>query len=75
MPEVATQLAGFARKPMPDVSKAKNTDSRLALYQTVQLTTLPTAALKRGDVLWARFFLRCTASLQESGEGRLTLVF
>jgi GH35 family endo-1,4-beta-xylanase len=41
----------------------------------VQLTTLSTAPVKRGDTLWARFFLRCTASRQESGEGRLTLVF
>jgi GH35 family endo-1,4-beta-xylanase len=41
----------------------------------VQLTTLSTAPVKRGDVLWARFFMRCTASRQESGEGRLTLVF
>jgi GH35 family endo-1,4-beta-xylanase len=41
----------------------------------VQLYTRSTAPVKRGDVLWARFFLRCTASRQESGEGRLTLVF
>jgi len=41
----------------------------------VQLVTRSTAPVKRGDVLWARFFLRCTASRQESGEGRLTLVF
>ncbi len=41
----------------------------------VQLVTRSGAPVKRGDVLWARFFLRCTASRQESGEGRLTLVF
>jgi GH35 family endo-1,4-beta-xylanase len=41
----------------------------------VQLTTRSAAPVKRGDALWARFFLRCTASRQESGEGRLTLVF
>jgi GH35 family endo-1,4-beta-xylanase len=41
----------------------------------VQLVTRSAAPVKRGDVLWARFFLRCTASRQESGEGRLTLVF
>jgi GH35 family endo-1,4-beta-xylanase len=41
----------------------------------VQLVTRSIAPVKRGDVLWARFFLRCTASRQESGEGRLTLVF
>ena len=41
----------------------------------VQLVTRSIAPVKRGDTLWARFFLRCTASRQESGEGRLTLVF
>jgi GH35 family endo-1,4-beta-xylanase len=41
----------------------------------VQLVTASIAPVKRGDILWARFFLRCTASRQESGEGRLTLVF
>lgn len=41
----------------------------------VQLVTRSVAPVKRGDILWARFFLRCTASRQESGEGRLTIVF
>lgn len=41
----------------------------------VQLVTRSIASVKRGDILWARFFLRCTASRQESGEGRLTIVF
>jgi endo-1,4-beta-xylanase len=41
----------------------------------VQLITRSAGPVKRGDVLWARFFLRCTASRQESGEGRLTIVF
>ena len=41
----------------------------------VQLVTASIAPVKRGDILWARFFLRCTASRQESGEGRLTIVF
>jgi endo-1,4-beta-xylanase len=40
-----------------------------------QLVAASSAPVKRGDILWARFFLRCTASRQESGEGRLTLVF
>jgi GH35 family endo-1,4-beta-xylanase len=41
----------------------------------VQLITRSAGPVKRGDILWARFFLRCTASRQESGEGRMTLVF
>lgn len=41
----------------------------------VQLAARSASPVKRGDTLWARFFLRCTASRQESGEGRLTLVF
>jgi GH35 family endo-1,4-beta-xylanase len=41
----------------------------------VQLVTLSNTGVRRGDTLWARFFLRCPASREESGEGRLTLVF
>ena len=41
----------------------------------VQIVTRSTGPVKRGDTLWARFFLRCTASRQESGAGRVTLVF
>ena len=41
----------------------------------VQLVAFSSAGVRRGDTLWARFFLRCAASREESGEGRVTLVF
>jgi GH35 family endo-1,4-beta-xylanase len=41
----------------------------------VQLVNRSTSAVKRGDTLWVRFYMRCPASSEESGEGRATIVF
>lgn len=41
----------------------------------LQLTTRTDAPVKRGDVLWIRFFLRSPESLNETGEGHTTFVF
>lgn len=40
-----------------------------------QLRAKGMAAVKRGDTLWARFFLRSSMSRNETGEGHATLVF
>lgn len=40
-----------------------------------QLRGSGAAPVKRGDTLWARFFLRSTMSLNETGEGHATFVF
>lgn len=40
-----------------------------------QLQTKCEAPVKRGDTLWARFFIRSSGSLNETGEGHTTFVF
>ncbi|MEY3897200.1 MAG: hypothetical protein RLZZ214_2721, partial [Verrucomicrobiota bacterium] len=40
-----------------------------------QLQTVGVTPVTRGDTLWARFLLRCSASRNETGEGQLTFVF
>jgi hypothetical protein len=40
-----------------------------------QLQATGGAGVKRGDTLWARFFMRSTGSLNETGEGLTTFVF
>lgn len=41
----------------------------------LQLVGTTTAAVKEGDVLWVRFFLRTLESPVETGEGRVEVVF
>lgn len=41
----------------------------------VQLATRSLSPVQRDDTLWVKFFFRCLASREESGEGRLTVVF
>ena len=40
-----------------------------------QLQTPSSGAVKTGDLLWARFFIRSSGSLNETGEGHTTFVF
>ena len=41
----------------------------------VQLDTPSISGVRRDDTLWVRFFFRCPGSREESGEGRITIVF
>ena len=67
-------LAGCEDGPAPRVWRLETLRQPAETWK-FQLQTRCGVPVKRGDTLWARFFIRSSGSLNETGEGHTTFVF
>ncbi len=74
-PGLATAaLTDLTAQPLPRVWKLETIQQPADPWK-FQLQAAGETAVTRGDTLWARFLLRCSASRNETGEGQMTFVF